>query len=272
MSDPLDDIIANLSTKIAAKKGNARAPELDEIEALEAKEAADAKAAGQAAKAAAEASAANPSPWMQRQMANNPPLPGPSLAHELGQSAKEVGIGGAKALQAIPVAAGDAFSGGLIGRGEEAAGIVPPGWNQKVMDEGGAGTQIGQMAGVGASALAGPLRPIAAGAGGLARALRGAGAVGQLGERVIGGSLATGGFSATDRALRGGSPSQVFDAGMTGAAIGGGIPAVAGVASKIGGNAVLIGDGGNGGTGGAGQTAGKNGSGGAGGLLLGANG
>ena len=127
MSDPLDDIIANLSTKIAAKKGNARAPELDEIEALEAKEAAAAKAAGQAAKAAAEASAANPSPWMQRQMANNPPLPGPSLAHELGQSAKEVGIGGAKALQAIPVAAGDAFSGGLFGRGEEAAGSVPPG-------------------------------------------------------------------------------------------------------------------------------------------------
>ena len=231
MSDSLDAIIANLSEKISAKKGNARAPELDEIEALEAKEAADEKAAQDVSRAQGQTSAAalaNPSPWMQRQIANNPPIPEEPFS--VGGAARAVGQQFANEAKAIPAGLVDAFSSGAIPAVQERpGGSMAPGTYQRTMAAGPVGAAIGQTAGIGLSAGAGLLKPIGQAAGSLASALRGSGAVGQLGERAIGGALAGGGYSAADRAIRGGSPEQVFDAGMTGGALAGVIP-VAGAA------------------------------------------
>jgi len=160
-----------------------------------------AKEQGQASQAAL----ANPSPWMQRQMANNPPIPAPSLAHEFAQSAKEVGEGGVKSLEAIPVAAGDAFTGGLLPRAEEAVGLVPKGWNQRVMDEGGAGALVGQMAGLGASALAGPLRGVGAGVDVMASQL----ARSPLQQALLRNAGPAAIYSGADTAVRGGSIEDV---------------------------------------------------------------
>jgi hypothetical protein len=226
MSDPLDDIIANLSTKIAAKKGNARAPEMDEIEALEAKEAADAKATQDRmetpdAMAAARAPAVMP-PNARPGDSGLLPQPEP---FSVGGAAKAIGQQFANEGKAIPAGLVDAFSSGAIPAVQErAGGSMAPGTYQRTMEAGPVGAAIGQTAGIGLSAGAGLLKPIGQAAGTLASALRGSGAVGQLGERAIGGALAGGGYSAADRAIRGGNPEQVFDAGMTGATIGGGIP------------------------------------------------
>jgi hypothetical protein len=231
MSDPLDALEAELTAKVAAKEKPEiqRDPFEEKYEALKTKLAADEKARA----GTPPSTPGHPSEWMQRQMANNPPIPEPkpSFAGELGTEL----LNNAKA---IPAGFNDAFSAGLIPAIQEApGGSMAPGTYQRTMEAGPVGAAIGQTAGLGLSAGAGLLKPIGQLAGTVARAVRGAVAVGQLGERVIGGAIAGGGYAATDAAFRGGNPDQVFDAGMTGAALGGGIPAVAGVAGEVGSSA-----------------------------------
>ena len=228
MSDPLDALEADLLAKVAAKEKpeTQRDPFEEKFEALKTKLAADEKARA----GTPPSTPGHPSEWMQRQTANNPPIPEPKpslvgeLRTELANNAK-----------AIPAGFNDAFSAGAIPAIQEApGGSMAPGTYRRTMEAGPVGTAIGQTAGLGLSAGAGLLKPIGQIAGTVSRAARGAGAVGQLGERAIGGALAGGGYAATDAAFRGGNPDQVFDAGMTGAALGGGIPAAAGVAGEMG--------------------------------------
>jgi hypothetical protein len=153
-----------------------------------------------------------------------------------GGAARAVGQQFVNEAKAIPAGINDAFSMGMIPAVQESeGGSLPPGTYQRTMDEGPIGATIGRTIGIGLSGGAGIAKPIGEGAQALASGLRRSGAYAspQV-EKVIAPAMSAGAYSAADATVRGGTPDQVIDAGLTGAAMGASVPAVGAMSGAVG--------------------------------------
>lgn len=218
-NDPLAQALARLKAEGSNAAGGV--DHVSRADALIAKLEADEKAAAEAARKPAQMPAA-------ARPGDSGLLPEPE-PFSWGGAARAVGQQFVNEAKAIPAAFNDAFSMGAIPRIQEAqGGSLPPGSYRQAMDAGPVGTAIGHAAGIALSGGVGLAKPFAQGGQMLASGLRRAGAFASpVTERAVASGVAAGGYGAADAAVRGGTPEQVFDAGMTAGMIGAAIPVAA---------------------------------------------
>jgi hypothetical protein len=153
-----------------------------------------------------------------------------------GGAARAVGRQFINEAKAIPAGINDAFSMGMIPAVQESeGGSLPPGTYQRTMDEGPVGATIGRTIGIGLSGGAGIAKPMGEGAAAIANAVRRSGGFNspQV-EKILASGLSGGAYSAADATVRGGTPEQVLDAGMTGGLMGASVPAAGAAAGAVG--------------------------------------